>query len=330
LDKQEVRQFCDSVVNHRPDRPPALGTCAHDFGDADSVFSRWNAYQYRDSTRWKDLNSKLTLMVYRDWLLGGKTDSAFLSYCWPAVTTAMDRVHGQDTDADELPNSTGVDQTYDDLNLSGNTAYCGGLFLAAAEAAAEMADVMGDANRAATYRDWFEKGKASFEQKLWSGSYYDIDTDSRDPTRIMSDQLAGEWYARALELPPIADSAHVGAALETIYENNFLRFAGGSRGVVNVMLADGSADTSSPQSGEAWVGTSWGVVAAMLQEGLDTQAAEIGQSLTRTIWDTDQLWFRTPEAWDASGTARAPYYMRATTVWAVKRAYDLRSAPSQN
>jgi non-lysosomal glucosylceramidase len=323
LDKQEVRQFCDSVANSRPDRPPAIGTCAHDFGNDSTAFSQWNAYDYRDSREWKDLNSKLVLMVYRDWVLGDKTDDAFLSYCWPAVKVAMDRVHSQDADGDGLPDSTGVDQTYDDMSLTGNTAYCGGLFLAAAEAAVALADAMGDIDQSTLYQGWLETARASFEDKLWTGSYYAIDTASPDPTRIMSDQLAGQWYARALGLPPIVDPARAQSALVTIHDNNFKNFAGGTRGVVNVMTAAGAVDMTSVQTREAWVGTSWGVVSALVQEGLAADAEEIGASLYNTIWNTDQLWFRTPEAWNQAGTIRAPYYMRATTIWAVKHAYDI-------
>jgi non-lysosomal glucosylceramidase len=82
-------------------------------------------------------------------------------------------------------------------------------------------------------------------------------------------------------------------------------------------------DGTSNQTRECWVGTSWGVVAGMIQEGLAQQAGEIGASLVDTIWNTDGLWFRTPEAWEANGNIRAPYYMRATSAWAAKHAYDL-------
>jgi non-lysosomal glucosylceramidase len=323
LDKQEVKQFCDSVTTTRTDRPPPLGTTAHDFGSGGSVFQKWNAYTYRDSTKWKDLNSKLVLMVYRDWLLTGKTDNAFLSYCWPAVQTAMAKVKSEDTDNDGLPNSTGIDQTYDDMNLMGNTAYCGSLFLAACEAAQQIAMVMGDANLASQYGSWFTQGQASFEAELWNGTYYKIDTGSMDTTRIMSDQLNGEWYARALGLSYIVPPAHATSAFGTIHDKNFKLFAGGTRGVVNVMTAAGVIDPTSTQTQESWVGTSWGVVAGMVQEGLASQAGEIGQSLVNTIWGSGALWWRTPEAWQANGTIRAPYYMRANTIWAAKRAYDL-------
>jgi uncharacterized protein (DUF608 family) len=89
------------------------------------------------------------------------------------------------------------------------------------------------------------------------------------------------------------------------------------------MTAAGAIDTTSVQTEECWVGTSWGVASGMVQEGLVEQADAIGQSLYNTIWNTDGLWFRTPEAWTSNGTIRAPYYMRANTIWAMKRAFDL-------
>ncbi len=326
IDKQEVEQFCDSVTTTRTDRPKPIGTTAHDFGTLNDVFATWNWYTYRDSTVWKDLNSKLALMVYRDWALTGKNDQKFLSYCWPAVKIAMAKVKGQDSDGDGLPNSNGIDQTYDNMALAGNTAYCGTLFLAATEAAQEMATAMGDPTQAATYQAWLDLGKSSLEKELWNGTYYRMDTNpvAAQANRIMSDQLAGEWYAKACGLPGIVPAAHATSAFQTVYANNFMKFDNGTHGVVNVVLADGSRDSSSPQALESWVGVSWGVVAGMIQEGLATQADAVGNSIYNTIWQNNQLWFRTPEAWQSGVTnLRAMYYMRTNAVWAVKRAYDV-------
>jgi len=72
------------------------------------------------------------------------------------------------------------------------------------------------------------------------------------------------------------------------------------------------------------VGTSWAVAAGMIQEGLTSAANEIGDSLHSTIWQNNQLWFRTPEAWTSGvSSPRAYYYMRANAIWAVKRAFDI-------
>ncbi len=323
IDKQCVRQFSDSIVTARRDRPPSLGTCAHDFGDTGSLFARWNAYTFRDSTKWKDLNSKFVLMVYRDWALTGKTDGAFLAYCWPSVKKALAVAKSQDTDGDGLPNSTGADQTYDNMEMEGNTAYCGGLFLAALLAGGELARVCGEETLSRTYQAWFELGRESFERKLWTGSYYRMDTGSRGD-RIMADQLCGQWYAKACGLPGIVPASRAARAYRTIYEHNLLKFDGGRIGPVNVVHPDGRVDESFQQTREVWIGVAWTVAAGMVQEGLFMEGADIGYSLYDTIWNTGQFWFRTPEAWCTGLTdVRAPYYMRATSVWALKHAYDI-------
>jgi non-lysosomal glucosylceramidase len=325
IEKQCVKQFCDSVYNTREDRPKALGTTAHDFGQYGRPFQLWNAYNYRDSRNWKDLNSKLVLMVYRDWALTGKKDTEFLNYCRIPVQTAMEKVGSQDANGDGLPDSSGIDQTYDNMSLKGDTAYCGGLFLAACEAAGEMAKAVGDEKRAAVYKDWLDKGQKTYETKLWNGSYYNIDTGSENPSRIMSDQLCGQWYSVACGLPGIVPDSSAAGSFFKLFDYNFKKFDGGTHGIVNVMLPSGEIDTDSSQSSECWVGTNWGVVAGMVQQGMTDEADEIGRSLYDTIWNSGQLWFRTPEAWQTGLTGvRSPYYMRATAIWAVKHAFDLK------
>jgi hypothetical protein len=93
------------------------------------------------------------------------------------------------------------------------------------------------------------------------------------------------------------------------------------------MTAAGAIDTSWPQSQEVWVGVSWGAVAGMIQQGMTTQGTDIGNSLYNSIWNLGQFWFRTPEAWQTGlSNVRAPYYMRANCIWAVKHAYDIASS----
>lgn len=45
------------------------------------------------------------------------------------------------------------------------------------------------------YKSILDKGKKSFDEKLWNGKYYRFDTSGRNNT-IMSDQLCGHWYMK--------------------------------------------------------------------------------------------------------------------------------------
>jgi len=47
------------------------------------------------------------------------------------------------------------------------------------------------------FKETLEKGKDSFEEKLWTGEYYKFDTSPRPYSKtIMSDQLCGNNFCR--------------------------------------------------------------------------------------------------------------------------------------
>lgn len=323
IEKQCMRQFSDSVYTTRTDRPKPIGTAAHDFGTYNNVFQRWNAYTFRDTTKWKDLNAKLVLCLYRDWALTGKTDTDLLNYSYQSINIAMDKLKSQDSDGDMLPNSYGTDQTYDNMDMKGNASYNAGLLLAACQAAKEISLVLGEEQKALEYQNWYDTAKASMETKLWNGEYYKIDTDSKHTDRIIADQLCGEWYARATGIPDIISNEHAISSLKSIYKNNFQSYYNSSAGAVNVANPDGSVDTSSQQTEEVWTGVNWDLASTFLQYGLIDEAEDLAFSIYNTIYNKNDLCFRTPEAWtDGGKNIRAPYYMRATAVWAMKQAYD--------
>ena len=79
------------------------GAAPHDLGSPreDPVVNP-NQYDYQDVSNWRDLNSKYVLMVWRDYVLTGSTDEAFLRDSWAAVKQAMEHLKQYDTDGDGL------------------------------------------------------------------------------------------------------------------------------------------------------------------------------------------------------------------------------------
>ena len=69
---------------------------------------------WQDTNDWKDLNSKFVLMVYRDYVLTGRTDKAFLRETWPAMKDAIEYLRQFDHGGGVPENSGYPDQTYDD------------------------------------------------------------------------------------------------------------------------------------------------------------------------------------------------------------------------
>ncbi len=335
LELQVMRQFISTVGLDDP-TPVTIGASGeqtvrklagalpHDLGaPTEAPWDRPNAYAWQDVNIWKDLNTKFVLLIWRDYVFTG--DRRLLEAAWPGVQQALTYLGQFDRDGDGIPENDGLpDQTYDTWPMKGLSAYCGGLWLAALEAAVEMGQLLGDDAAVARYTALLETGKASYQQQLWTGRYYLYDTAGEHHDSIMADQLAGQWYAYATHLPPIVPAENVRVALQTVFDNNVQQFAGGEVGAVNGMRPDGTVDRSSEQSQEVWVGISYALAALMLHAGLDQAAWRTAWGVVNTTYETKGLWFRTPEAWDIHGNYRAPMYMRPQAIWAIEHALRMR------
>ena len=329
LEKQVMRDFIPTVqqtdptlrriVSNGAQAPRKVaGAVPHDLGmPSEAPWRRTNAYDFQDANLWKDLNSKFVLLLYRDYRATG--DRSLVEAGWPAVQVALDYLKGFDRDGDGLPENDGLpDQTYDTWPMRGASAYCGGLWMAALEAAVEMARLVGDETAARRYAGWLAQAQVSYEAKLWNGRYYDYDTDGSHRDSLMADQLAGQWYADLCGLPPVVPDDHVRSALEAIYQANVLGFAGGQMGAVNGTRPDGSVDRSADQAEEVWTGVTYGLAAFLLQRGMEEAAWRTAWGVYRVTYETGGLWFRTPEAWDEQGRFRASMYMRPGAIWAIE------------
>ena len=85
--------------------------------------------------------------------------------------------------------------------------------------------------------------------------------------------------------------------MRTIHRLNVCGFADGSMGAVNGMRLDGSIDTSSEQSKEVWVGTTYALAAFMIGRGLAEEGWATARGAAAVTYERG-LWFRTPEAYD--------------------------------
>jgi non-lysosomal glucosylceramidase len=311
------------------------GALPHDVGGPlDDPLLRVNAYRYQDINIWKDLNCKYVLQLWRD--ANALGDNALLRDAWPGIVRALEHVASFDRDGDGLPEHDGdPDQTYDTWPMTGPSAYCGALWLAALRAAIEIGTRVGAgedptvAAAVARFESWLGTGTAAFESRLWAGTHYRYD-DGGGPSSdsIMADQLAGQWYADATGLGDVADPARVEQALRTIHAMNVVGFGGGEMGAVNGVRPDGSVDRSSEQSPEVWVGTTYALAAFMLGRGLVDEAWQTARGAWNVTYNRG-LWFRTPEAYDENGNYRASLYLRPLAIWAIEHALATRPSPER-
>ena len=301
------------------------GATPHDLGAPNEYpWEQTNYTSYQDCNQWKDLASDFVLQVYRDFYLTGESDEAFLLDCWDATVAALDYLKRFDRDGDGIPENNGApDQTFDDWMLKGISAYCGGLWLAALEAAIAIGQRLLDAglgdeeeiqSAMAQWQRWLAQAKPLYQARLWNGQYYRLDTDSGSDV-VMADQLCGQFYARLLGLPDIVPADCAAAALDTVYQTCFLRFADGQLGAANGLRPDGSpSDPNDTHPLEVWTGINFGLAAFLAQMEQPDRALQLTEAVVQQIY-THGLQFRTPEAITAAQTFRAGHYLRAMAIW---------------
>jgi non-lysosomal glucosylceramidase len=336
IDKRVLQEFADTVPREWADKglwvaktqetgSPVVhkrkkkGAVPHDLGvpEGDPFFDV-NEPGWQDTNDWKDLNSKFVLMVYRDYVLTGRKDTAFLREMWPAMKEAIVYLQQFDHGSGIPENSGYPDQTYDSWTVRGVSAYCGSLWLAALRAAEETARTLGDPGEAARYHELFLKGQKSYVSKLWNGEYFNYDMESATRDDVQADQLAGQWYANMTGLGDLVPREMRRSALKKIFAFNVMKFGNGEMGAANGMSAKGAILNDNEQGLEVWAGTSFGLSALFLSEGMKDEAYKTAWGIYHVIYESKGYWFRTPEAWDVKGNFRASMYMRPTAVWAME------------
>ena len=336
LDKASIREFADTVNQEIPteylwvwktqqDTKPVFrerkvkGALPHDLGNpAEDPVILVNQFDWQNTNRWKDLNTKYVLMVWRDFFLEGKTDLDFLRYNYADVKQAMEYLRQFDHGEGLIENEGYPDQTYDTWVTRGVSAYSGGLYLAALRATEEISRALGDSSTSSQYHSLFEKARDTYIKKLWNGSYFNYDSGSPYRDSIMADQLAGQWYANLTGLGDLVPANMRVSALKKIFEFNVMKFGGGDMGALNGMAADGRVLTDNEQIQEVWVGTTFGLCGEMVAEGLQQEAFSTAKGIYDVVYEKKGYWFRTPEAWGTSGMYRASMYMRPAAIWSME------------
>ncbi|NQZ63862.1 GH116 family glycosyl hydrolase, partial [Crocosphaera sp.] len=311
------------------------GATPHDLGAPNEhPWEKTNYTSYQDCNLWKDLGSDFVLQVYRDFLLTGSDDIDFLWECWAAIPETLNYLKEFDLDNDGIPENSGApDQTFDDWKLSGISAYCGGLWIAALEAAIKIGEILLENSpnnpqlepenypesiekELDKYNNWLQQSRAIYHSTLWNGEYYNLDSKSGSDI-VMADQLCGQFYARLLGLSDVVESEYTLSALNKVYEACFLKFQNGKYGAANGMKPDGTPeDPNSTHPQEVWTGINFGIASFLIQMGMKNEALKLTETVVKQVYENG-LQFRTPEAITAVGTYRACHYLRAMAIWGV-------------
>lgn len=187
------------------------------------------------------------IKAYRDWKISG--DSKWLKSNWPAVKNSIEFAWAETNEDKWDPHKKGVLEGRQhhtlDMELFGPNSWLTGFYLAALKAGAEMAERLGEADKAQEYREIFERGKQWADENLFNGEYYHQLIDLKDKSIVDSfnaenywnneageikyqigegciiDQVLAQWHANLCGLGEIFDKEQTRSALAALYKYNF-------------------------------------------------------------------------------------------------------------
>lgn len=295
--------------------------CPHDLGGpGEDPFYTVNSYTYRDATIWKDLNCDLILCLYRE---GRAMGTEWKKHRFPAVRAAIEHLQVYDHDGDGLIENEGIpDQTFDNIPMLGVSSYCGGLWIAALLAASELAREAGEFSLSSQWSSLAKKASHAYDDKLFTGSWYRVDTDGHFSEACFIEQLFGPFLARRLGLGDIVPKSNARKALRSIFERNFLA-EGGGEGAVSLAEIPPEAiallphqDDTSFQTREIQPGFNFSFAAQLEEWGLYEESEQLRKALYHELYIRRNLVFQTPAAFDKGQlTCRAILNMRPLAAW---------------
>jgi non-lysosomal glucosylceramidase len=186
------------------------------------------------------------LRFYRDWKICG--DDKWLKKLWSKVKESLEFawVHW---DADKDGVMEGIQHNTYDIEFYGPNTMMGSLYLGALRAGEEIANYLGETEKAKEYRTVYEKGRKWMDKNLFNGEWYEqkvmpraIESAPKDfPVVInkdnipkdgempkyqygkgcLSDQLLGQWCAYMYGLGNLFDEKNIEKAAKSIFKYNF-------------------------------------------------------------------------------------------------------------
>lgn len=185
--------------------------------------------------------------TYREWKISG--DTQWLKQWWPTVKSLLEYAWSEknpdcwDRDRDGI--LEGRQHHTLDWELFGPSSWLEGMYLAALEAGAEMAEYLGEQETAVRYRALFCKGYTYMKESLFNGDYFiqQVDLSCEDYIRCYDcpeywneeqkqlkyqigqgceiDQMLAQWHAGLCGLGDIYDKQQRQTALRAMFRNNF-------------------------------------------------------------------------------------------------------------
>ncbi|MFH1715457.1 MAG: GH116 family glycosyl hydrolase [Elusimicrobiota bacterium] len=278
--------------------------------------------------KWKDLNSKFVLMLYRDYLR--TKDKAYLKRLYPNAKKALAWLEKKSVGSHGLPENEGADQTFDTWDFFGVNSYTAGLYLAALRALEEMALILNDTVTADSCARKFKKGQKSYEDLLWSGEYYYTSVNGKkiyDSCTV--GQLTGQWIAHLLGLGYILDKKKIRSSLKMIDK---LNNHDSKYGCTNSVYPSGKRDDKFIHSRNYWPCVTYVYSSLCIYEGLTEQGLKASKKTYSTFANTVKNVWNQPDCVNPKdgSSVFGDYYMRNMGIWSIVFALGSKDKKVEN
>jgi uncharacterized protein (DUF608 family) len=325
-----VWNYAQTVAFLFPDLEQTMRLVEFNLETGDDGVMPFRARQVLGQDKWQmipaaDGQLGAVVRLYREWKISG--DNNFLRSVWVKAGQALDYAFGHwDTDGDYVLDGQ-QSNTYD-IEFYGPNPMMSGIFYAALKAAAEMAEFVGDRERAEKYRTALAQGSRRMDELLWDGEYYIQKLEDVNQYRYQhgigchSDQLLGQFMAHVAGLGYVLPEAHVKQAVKSIFEYNFLPRLEALHSVQRTYVLNdesGLVLCSWPKGGrprfpfaycdEVWTGVEYQVAANLIYAGYIDE----GLTLVKSVRDRYDGYRRSP--W--SEIEAGHHYVRAMASWGV-------------
>ena len=188
------------------------------------------------------------IKCYREWKISG--DDAWLRAHADKIFSMLEYAWSKENpdkwDADKDGVLEGRQHHTLDMELFGPSSWLEGFYLLALSLGAEMAEAVGERERASEYRALYEKGRAFANEKLFNGEYFYQRVALGDKATVAAfgaedeywnaeaeqikyqvaegciiDQMLADFHAAAIGVPGVFDEAKKQIALDSLYRYNF-------------------------------------------------------------------------------------------------------------
>ena len=123
---------------------------------------------------------------------------------------------------------------------------------------------------------------------------------ANDCDDVFADTMLADTYLRLLDLKPICDGKKAKANLLRVYNTNY-KANSPLIGAANLVRKDGSPlDEFNFQAHDVWIGIQYSIMCAMMHHGLEKQAADMGDSMIRNLYEEARIPFAAPEGFNGS------------------------------